>query len=609
MTHPRIIAELGINHNGSEETARTLIDAAANAGVWGIKFQYRNLTNTYADDSRQIGDEILQREIVRNYIAPEKILKLCQHAQKLGVKPGISFFTPEDIEDFGPDVDIFEFFKIPSVEFTNDALINRIEALGKIGIISTGAYTETVIAKTLKNLNRECWVPLHCVSNYPVAITSPKLGYIKHMERLWNAPVGYSSHDDHWEACILAMQLGACIIERHITLDKTADGLDHSSSSTPDEFERLALFAKNLELMVAGDGPRIPNQGELLNLQNLGRSYYTSSEIPEGTLVTTDKLQLRSPRTGLGQEEIRNFLGSPAVRRLKIGEVVDKSVFEQPLPPDDEVVHFARTNKLSLPVRFHDLDDIEGRFPIGRFEFHLSFGDIDGVTNVTSLNHNNRYSIHLPDYVSSTQLMDPFSTNETQRRASHHIIEKTAEFANVLQDLTGAEVPIVGSFSVVHSGLEEFYREHSELAASYRARGVSILPQWLPPVAWYFGGAVRLKAMNNVADIQQIKARDLPICMDVCHLCMGDKIFDFSAVDVVKDLAPQTRHVHLADAGGYDGEGLPFGKGDPENMDAIASAMTFDCVKVVEVWQGHLHGGAGFAKALIDLRELFNGHE
>ena len=159
---------------------------------------------------------------------------------------------------------------------------------------------------------------------------------------------------------------------------------------------------------------------------------------------------------------------------------------------------------------------------------------------------------------------------------------------------------------MLNTNLEDFYSQHAALLADYKAQGVVILPQWLPPVAWYFGGAVRLHAMNNAADINHIKKLDLPICMDVCHLCMGDKVFDFKAADVVRDLAPQTYHVHLADAGGYDGEGLPFGEGDPENMDAIRAAWTLDCVKVIEVWQGHLHGGAGFAKALLDLKELFD---
>jgi N-acetylneuraminate synthase len=202
--------------------------------------------------------------------------------------------------------------------------------------------------------------------------------------------------------------------------------------------------------------------------------------------------------------------------------------------------------------------------------------------------------------------MDPFSPAEEQRVASKRLLDKTVDFAKALQDHTGAKTPIIGSFSVVHRDLAEFFQQHAALLAAYRAQGVDILPQWLPPIAWYFGGAVRLKAMNNVADIEHIQNLKLPICMDICHLCMGDKVFDFKAADIVRELTPLTSHVHIADASGYDGEGVPFGEGDPENRAAINAALALDCVKVIEVWQGHLHGGAGFVRAVMDLKEKFS---
>ncbi|MCB2107219.1 MAG: TIM barrel protein, partial [Rhodobacteraceae bacterium] len=385
--------------------------------------------------------------------------------------------------------------------------------------------------------------------------------------------------------------------------------LDHSSSSTPDEFAKMAEFAENLELIMAGDGPRVPNQGELLNLQNLGRSYYAKVAIAEGESVTRDKIVLHSPRTGLGQEDIGPLLGKAAVRQVGKDKVIDRSVFERPQPVDEATLAWARTAKLSLPVRFHDMDDLARRLPTGHFEFHLTFGDVAGDIDAAKFDRTNHYSVHLPDYVSSTLLMDPFSPRADQREASDFVLNRTVEFAKALQDRTGRDCLIVGSFSNVHGSLEMFFNQHAELLSTHAKSGVTILPQWLPPIAWYFGGAARLKAMNNLADIDLIKRHQMPICMDVCHLCMGDKVFDFVAADVVKDLAPLIRHVHIADALGHDGEGLPFGEGDPGNMDAIAAAMTLDGIKVIEVWQGHLNGGDGFARALIDLKERFDGRQ
>lgn len=602
---PRVVAELGINHNGSIDVARNLIEAARRAGVWGVKFQYRNLDNAYAAGARQIGDEILQKEIVRNYLSPESILALTREAQAKGIAAGISFFSTDDFEDFDRDIEQFDFFKVPSAEFTNIKLIRHVESLGKPALISTGAQKESMILEVLDQLDSGIWTPLHCVSNYPVAITGPRLGYIDHLRRLWGGPVGYSSHDDHWEMCLLALDHGASIIERHITLDKLAEGLDHSSSSTPDEFNTLTKFCNNLDIVQAGDGPRVLNQGELINLQNLGRSYYARQRIEAGDEVTASKLVLRSPRTGLGQEEVGPLLGQAALKSLGVGEVVDASVFILPIEPGSDVIEFARHKKLSIPIRFHDMADLARRFPIGRFEFHLSFGDVRGNLDTSGFEKTNRYSVHLPDYISPTRLMDPFSPDPEQNRESRIILERTADFARKLQDLTGETVPIVGSFSVVHDSLAAFFEHYVDLTGRFRADGISILPQWLPPIAWYFGGAVRLFAMNNLEDIALIKKHALPICMDVCHLCMGDKVFDFDAARVVQELAPFTHHVHLAEAAGYDGEGMAFGEGDPENAGAIAAGMAFDCVKVIEVWQGHLHGGAGFAAALIKLKELF----
>ena len=94
---------------------------------------------------------------------------------------------------------------------------------------------------------------MHCTSNYPAALHHAKMGYIRHLQKRWARDIGYSSHDDNWEVCLLAMQLGATVIERHITFDTGAQGLDHSSSSTPGEFARLVEFAGNMDLILAGD--------------------------------------------------------------------------------------------------------------------------------------------------------------------------------------------------------------------------------------------------------------------------------------------------------------------------------------------------------------------
>ena len=600
-----IIAEIGINHDGQYKIAEELIKAAALSGADGVKFQYRNLENAYADGPRQIGDEILLTEITKNYLSPAEIISLTEFAHKLNIKAGISFFEENDLDDFDSDILKFDFFKAPSVELTNTFLINCMLRLGKPVYVSLGCQSEHSIDQAFASFEGDNWVALHCVSNYPVSLHNSKLGYLRHMAEKWPKPFGYSSHDDNWEVCLLAMAMGASVIERHITFDKQAQGLDHSTSSTPDDFKKIALFAENMQLILSANSPRVPNQGELLNLQNLGRSYYARDTIKPGEILALSKLVFRAPRVGFGKAEMEEFIGRTPVVPIKAGTVLSRSAFEQRTEVPEAAIEYARSKRIGIPVRLHDLASIERKFPVGTYEFHLSFGEVLGALDADQFNSSHQYSIHLPDYINSTQLMDPFSLDRQQAQDSHHILQRTVDFAKALQDRTGRRVPIVGSFSVVNSDLSHFYEQHTSLLSGYQDQGVSILPQWLPPIAWYFGGSVKLHALNQKHDVEYIQKHRLPICMDVCHLFMGDSLHNFGAQSIVETLRPFISHVHLADAKGIDGEGMHFGEGDPINLPVIESVIEIDCMKIIEVWQGHLDEGAGFGKALMALPRLF----
>ena len=600
-----IIAEIGINHGGSAAAAKKLIDAAAAAGVDKVKFQYRNLTGAYSDNSQQIGDEILKNEIDRNYLPPETIVGLSDYARSLDLKAGISFFLTDDLGDFAEIAHEFDFLKVPSAAFENSALIARFEKIGLPCIISTGAQEECSVRHTLERLDPNTWTVLHCISNYPVAIGNSELGYLEHLRKIWSGAIGYSSHDRNWEVCLLALQHGVSVIERHITLDKQANGLDHSSSSTPDEFHTLAQFCRNLTFIESGNGERSPNQGERLNLQNLGRSFYAKKELDTGHPIVLNDLVLRSPRIGLTQDEILAKLPAKSVRYVSAGSVIDTTVFDNRRRLSDEVIAFARECQISLPVRFHDFAELSARIPIGRYEFHLSFGDLQRRIDLNRISAANTYSIHMPDYVDSTHLVDLLAPDSAQRDASQLILDKSADFARQLQDRTGEIVLIVGSVSTVPGDRADFHARYHEIFSEYRRRDVTILPQWLPPIAWYFGGAECLVAMNDLEDVRFLREYNTPICMDICHLALGESYFGFNAVEVFDDLAPLTQHIHISDAIGQHGEGIPLGQGDEKNQTLIERAVAFNCVKVIEVWQGHLDNGLGFER---DLQAIYDNY-
>tara|TARA_B100000787_G_scaffold152285_1_gene125844 strand:- start:363 stop:2189 length:1827 start_codon:yes stop_codon:yes gene_type:complete len=603
----KIIAEIGINHDGHLEKARELIELSLRSGAHAIKFQYRNLNNTYSGNAKEIGDEMLSKEISRNYLSQDQLIDLSLYATELGLEVGISFFNKKDIQDFGNQIDIFDFFKIPSVELTNSDLIDVLLGLNKHLYISLGAHNEVEVTNALERLPKTGWTPMHCISNYPVTLENARLGYITYLQNKWGMDVGYSSHDDIWEVCILAMQMGVTVIERHITLDRGADGLDHSSSSTPDHFEKMTKFASatSTSMMLVGNSPRVANQGELLNRQNLGRSYYAINNFVKGHVLEISDLEYRSPHTGLDKTNIEKYICKPLQANISKNEVVTKGIFNKITPISDKVISIAKKMKLSLPVRLHDYEKMESMFPIGAFEFHLSFDEVSSEIDLTKISPDNKYSIHLPDYINPTQLMDPFSEDNKQKDASLALLDKTVKFAEKLQALTGVKVPIVGSFSVVHTDREDFYEKLSVLIKSYLKRGVEIVPQWLPPIAWYFGGSIGLSVMNDLEDVKYLKHHSLGVCMDVCHLILGRNYYDFSVDTIINDLKEQVTHIHIADAIGVDGEGLAIGDGDSENVELIKKMLSYNCLKVIEVWQGHLDNGAGFRKEIIKLTEMY----
>ena len=602
-----IIAEIGINHFGSKDIAIELIKSASVSNVDAIKFQYRNLTNAYSSTAQEIGDEMLRDEIISNYLEPSEIINLKNLAKDNNLDVGISFFDLEDLKDFSEQIYEFDFFKIPSAELNNYPLHDALIETGKHIYISTGCHYESEINDAFKRLPEHGWTPLHCTSNYPTAIQNTRLGYINHLKEKWSRGVGYSSHDENWEICLFAMSMGVTVIERHITLDKSADGLDHTTSSTPNEFKKLSKFASHMKSINSGDSVRVPNQGELLNRQNLGRSYYLKNNITKGSKIKLEDLEYRSPHIGLGSREIHDYLGKPLVLDCVAGTVLSKSLFnDKVIKLEEKVLEFSRANKIALPIRLHDYQAFVSQFPIQAYEFHFSYKEVLTDIDTTLFSNSNAYSIHLPDYINPTKLMDPFSKDVEQNSLSHKIIERTVNIAEKLQDLTGNEVPIVGSFSIVHEDLESFYHEYGELINKVAKRDVLIMLQWLPPIAWYFGGSVKLDVMNNVKDAELIQKYDIPICMDVCHLFMGREYYEFSEVNLIDRLKANTKHIHIADSIGIDGEGIQIGEGNPKNIDVFKKVLNYECLKVIEVWQGHLDRGAGFHGALNNLYELFH---
>jgi len=599
-----LIAEIGINHNGSFEVAQQLIKSAFDSGADAIKFQYRNLSRAYGLAANEIGDEILKIEITKNSLKVEEIIDLYRYAKSFNLDVGISFFDAFDIKDFNSFIDQFDFFKIPSVELTNLNLIESFYKFNKPILISTGAHSESEIAHVFKQITYENWIPLHCVSNYPVSEINSKLGYINYLQKTWKRPIGYSSHDENWEICILAFSLGAKVIERHITLDKNQFGLDHSTSSTPQEFKKLANIMANFDEILSGNCKREINQGELINLQNLGKSFYAKRPINSGEPFNLIDFEYKHPRVGLSKADVQTLLGRKLVQFCKQNAALTEAHFLSPTEIPLDLIELCNEMKISLPIRLHDYQEIQDKFRIENFELHLSSGDVMNLEKFKKISNRHSFTIHLPDYQDSTRLLNPFTDEYKNKKESINIIKKVKEFASKLSEVQNDKVTVVASFSPRGGFLNDFYENCQGLQLEFAESGLDIAFQWLPPFAWYFGGSVKLNAFNKLIDVDYILQHNLNICLDTSHLLMSAKYFEYEPSLVLKSLQNQILHFHLADATGIDGEGVHLGQGDVENQDFLNEVLGYPQRKVLEVWQGHLNLYQGFFDAIISVKDL-----
>lgn len=269
-----VVAEIGINHNGEIEIARQLMEAALHAGVDAVKFQKRTPELCVPPEQR---DQM--RETPWGYISyldyryrvefnAEQYGRIDDYARRLG----ISWFASVWDE---PSVDFLEAFnpvcyKIPSASLTDHALLRRVKASGRPVILSTGMSTLEQIQAGVKVLGEENILITHTTSTYPCDPAELNLRMIETLRSEFFAPVGYSGHEVGLIPSVVAVALGACLVERHITLDRAMWGSDQAASVEPGGFERLVKYIRVTEQSL-GDGVKKVYESEMPSLKRLRR--------------------------------------------------------------------------------------------------------------------------------------------------------------------------------------------------------------------------------------------------------------------------------------------------------------------------------------------------
>ena len=597
----KVIAEIGINHNGEKLKAFKLLQKAYESGCWGVKFQYRS--DDFFAINDEMGSTLIREELEKSNLNKSWVPELIQKSNELGIAIGFSFFRVEDLEEFFSKDMKIDFIKIPSPEFRNINLIKEAKKYTDCIMISYGGGEENEIIKAISDSDlRETDIVFHCISNYPIAIGNQQLSFLERLKKMTIAKTGYSSHDEDWEINLLAVTFGIEFIELHICESKNDIGLDISTSSEPSQIKKLTRILNSYDEILKCE-KRIPNQGEVLNVRNLGTSLYFNVNLKKGDRLKNTHFIGKSPRIGLSYEEFNNIEDKILTKDIKIGEPLLIEHFEETkFKLSENLIRFSNDKRISLPVRLHDFKLFKDIFNFKHYEFHFSYKEIyhlaeNGFSELLSIiDKSLTISIHLPDYISKDELINPFSNKSKVKDISVLIINTCSELATEIKTKTGKECIILGSFSMNQFKTKaEFYSTFKTFIQKNEYKNNRIVAQWLPKKAWYFGGTVLVDLFCSKEDIDLCLEYDIPICLDIAHLILSANYYNENWKKWYDLLLPLCRHIHLSDAEGDDGEGVTFGKGDLHSKEEI---LDLDCIKVLEIWEGHHNSGKGFKEGL-----------
>ena len=334
-----IIAEAGVNHNGSYENAKKLILAGAEAGVDYVKFQTfkaNKLVSIFAEkaDYQKINtnDENTSHfEMLKKLEMPEIWhYDLIKYAESLNVKFLSTGFDEESI-DFLDSINI-DLYKIPSGEITNKPFLEHIAKKKKPIIVSTGMANLAEVRAAIEVLNKngvqkKSITILHCNTEYPTPMTDVNLKAMLALKEEFDVNIGYSDHTIGIEVPIAAVALGANVIEKHFTLDKSMEGPDHKASLDPLELKQMVNAIRNIENALMGSGIKEPSASEIKNIQIARKSIHTNKPLEKGHIIKKEDLIMMRPGDGISPMDMDLYLNKQIATNLPEGHKFSKNDF------------------------------------------------------------------------------------------------------------------------------------------------------------------------------------------------------------------------------------------------------------------------------------------
>ena len=327
-----IIAEAGVNHNGSIERAIKMIHIAKNAGADAVKFQTsipEDLTTDYAEKAqyqlKHTSNNESQLEMLKKIHLPLGDYEILQRECK---KNDIEFMsTPFDLKSLACLVDLkMSFYKIPSGEITNLPLIREIAKVAKNVILSTGMSNLNEISDILDiltkaGISKNNISILHCNTEYPTPMKNVNLNSMLTLREKFKVNIGLSDHTLGIEVPIAAVAMGATIIEKHFTIDQTLEGPDHKASLNPEQLKSMITGIRNVEIAF-GDYNKLPTKGELKNIHIARKSIVASCDIKKGEVLTSDNLTTKRPGNGISPMKWDSIIGRKSNKDYQKDELI-----------------------------------------------------------------------------------------------------------------------------------------------------------------------------------------------------------------------------------------------------------------------------------------------
>lgn len=330
--NPYVIAEIGSNHNGDMTLAKKLIDAAKSCGCDAVKFQSWTpdslISREEYDRNQKYNDSpkkhfgSLREMVEKYYLRKDQHFELKEYCDKLGITFVSTPFSVEEA-DILEELDV-PFYKIASMDVNNLILLEHVAAKNKPIILSTGMATLAEIDQAVRTIeasgNRDI-ILLHCIAIYPPDYNDIHLNNILMLRQTFNYPIGFSDHSKGVAIPLASVALGACVIEKHFTLDKDMPGWDHEISADPGDMKVIVEESKNI-VKAMGGFRRVLGQAEIDKKRKFRRSIISKKELKMGEALKLEDVTFKRPESGIRPDEVKHVIGRQLKRNIKQDEVI-----------------------------------------------------------------------------------------------------------------------------------------------------------------------------------------------------------------------------------------------------------------------------------------------